>query len=1116
MTAATAKKKASGRRAATKPAATKPAATKPAAKSAAAKKPAKVPVALLRKLEGALDQTDIAHQCVGLSNQLRALTAARATAAATAVLAQTRKGSPVARAYLTAIATAGDGPLDAADVIARHCATMERGRQAMRPVFVATWRRAKDLAAVDDAYRNFARGIVDDPDLLAAGFEAARQLGNHLAAAERIAALERARRLAPLVGELTGAARERATRQLAPLPIEDRRHVYGRVLDAPSRYDQALAVAAVIASVDDPRVPDMALSAAIADMRYHGRDELLAAWRPRVAAADGALVTRLLALFEWTGLWATDAGQLEPFIHALYPAGGRPDVFAQVEGALASDRMVVREAVLGAWLREREGLGAFSDAQVDKLMRSAVAIAEAGTATNDQRAANRVLFYVGHPGARQALMDAIRNASTKKNDELRWNLYFGLSNLRHPSIVPFLIERMFVEREEYWALMEAIAARLDATTHRAVIAALSTRAGNADAAHAATVYAEVLVDKKASPRLLVELARAVLGWQPRTNDDGRRLRYVFEQATVAALTIRSPDDARAFLARGRELPDKGYSDYRVVDRDTKTPSPLAEPQVKKQLAALESGAIDKQLAEVRATADAARAAGKPIAADDARLGALAGCTVSRRLLDDRETRVVWFFDEVGALHVYDGYAVVPPPFQVVGTGSDGIAPDGMGPFIAGATIIDERVTMLDAKCTMARALIRIGDRVLVFDGNEVDTRGHIKLVVVGLKLPGYIATRDAVARFVANPPPGLKRVDPWYQEGAGVIRRGYFVPLPGGHSASAELAVLDNAIDGPADDKAPALDRRHASNEAAIKALQAWEAKVLAAGGRMTSLWVDRGTTRREDTLLYVFLNDRCHTDTEGAAWQLRGLSEMVTAIELAGLRDQVPDVQVALGPPATAAELAAYQASVTEPLPAPLVEVWREVGGGTFRCDRTTIRFLSPSEVLAQRDALRAALRGWLEARLKGKKLAAQLAMVDGVDVIATRDGGPLILFDTRQRGADGRCFCTAGSTWWESALGWEIATEINIELKRELERRVGDIYRLRLGKRVGTGVRRLRLVKADKTWEAIVDGPQLLVRTLTAKSVGKPSIKTLADAAAAAAAFDTAVAAAKAKGFT
>src|SRR5207248_1691978 len=107
------------------------------------------------------------------------------------------------------------------------------------------------------------------------------------------------------------------------------------------------------------------------------------------------------------------------------------------------------------------------------------------------------------------------------------------------------------------------------------------------AIHAATLYVELLLERLRSPRLVVEVAKAVASWQTRSTDDARRLRYILEHGVVAALGTRGEADAKALLARARELPDRPYSDYRVIALDTVTPSPLADAA--ERLAALESG-----------------------------------------------------------------------------------------------------------------------------------------------------------------------------------------------------------------------------------------------------------------------------------------------------------------------------------------------------------------------------------------------------------------------------------------------------------------------------------------------------------------------------------------------
>lgn len=824
---------------AAKPGAVKPASAARPAPKARPTKAAKIPVAVLRELESALERKEPAWQVQGLTEGLGKL-GERAPAAAAALLGKTRKGNPLARAYLAAL---GDGPkaVDAANQLVRHCATMERGRKALRGAFVAVWRKATDISAIDDACNNFARGLLDDPELLDAAVDAATKLGHTAKVTALAPKLERAQRLRPLLADLAGAApeRTRGKQKLARLSPPDRWHVYARVVDNPRAFDQEIAVDAVGTLADDPAVTDMALSSAIVDMRYHGNDKLVAGWKARVAAGETAVITRLLGLFEWTALWATDDDQLEPYIHALYPAGGRAEVFASVEHALAGNSMVVRQAVLEAWLRAAEGIRAFSDAQVDKLIRMTVTIAEAGHDTDDRRAANRALFSTPHSGARHALMDALRNASTANNDELRYNLYVGLSHIDHPDVLPFLVERMLVEREEYGALLSALGTKIDAAANVRVLGTLLERADDPSAVHAATVYADALLHEKRSPRLVIDLARVVIGWRPATNDDARRLRYLFEQATVAALDLMRPDDARAFLARARELPDAPYSDYLVKDRDQKTPATFANADTKKRIAALEAGTLDERIAQARAAAEAARAAGKPIAADDARLGTLAGCKVSGRFFEDKDAHVAWFFDELGALHVYDGYAVGAPPCQVAGFADRGMMRSAIAAFVAGHPMIDERALFLSTTFAWVREVLRLGDRLLVHEGTRRDDSDHIPMPIIGLRFPTTAEAQQMFKRLVAHQRSGITRADPWRVDGVGLVRRTYECHTDGSRSCVARLAVIDRRIDGLLDERCPPLDRDFTSRDAAIAALEAWETRVLSAGGRMSHLSID-------------------------------------------------------------------------------------------------------------------------------------------------------------------------------------------------------------------------------------------------------------------------------------
>lgn len=345
--------------------------------------------------------------------------------------------------------------------------------------------------------------------------------------------------------------------------------------------------AAVLALADDPRVTDVTVAAELAALTPARKKQVVAAWVERVAAGEAALVTRLLAMFELAALACKDPDELAPFIEPLREVGGLSEVFSHVEEAFVSDRAAVREAMCTRWLADPRAQRVFDDLQIDKLVRCTVAVAEGDADTADRRAATAALRQVVHPGARDALMDAIRHARSDDNPELRASLYAGLVANRGRHLVPFLTERLFVERAEYGALVAAFGRVLDDGAQRYVMAALAARAKDPGAIHAATVYADTLARAKAKPQL-VELARAVHAWQPASNDDARRLRHVLELGLAGALSLGRGDEVRALYARARQLPDSPYSDYHVLARDARTPALLDEPRIRKQLASLDA------------------------------------------------------------------------------------------------------------------------------------------------------------------------------------------------------------------------------------------------------------------------------------------------------------------------------------------------------------------------------------------------------------------------------------------------------------------------------------------------------------------------------------------------
>jgi len=516
---------------------------------------------IVSALVEALQAPDIPTQVEGVHALLSGLEVAKAASEAAAALAHTRDGSPAARAYLTTIATSfTTGPSPSADAVVAYCAAMERGRKPVRGAFLAVWKRATDLKAVDAAVKNLSRVMIDDPELLDVALEVSTRLGDRTAVTSCAARLERAKTLAPLVAQLRQVAtRSNAMRRLGKLDPAARRHVYARVIDDPMAFAPALAHTAILELSEDPDVTDACLANAIAVMNPAS---LVKAWQKRVLAGSEAMIARMLGLFEWTALWAKQASELEPFSQALASCAGRPDVYGQVENALSSDREVVREAVCRYWL----GHYNYRESQRDVLMRMALAIAEGRDDTLDRQAATEVIATTRFAAAFGAISDGIR---TTRSKTLRALLYRSLATNLSDHTDAFLVERLFVERESLADLVEAIAARRNTDLHRQALAELTKRA---PAFRAATLYADALQLMKNKPGL-VEVAELVTAWTPANSDDERRMRYVLEHATTAALSAKKRDVAGTLWTRAKQLPPSGYSDYHVVGHDRVTPMP---------------------------------------------------------------------------------------------------------------------------------------------------------------------------------------------------------------------------------------------------------------------------------------------------------------------------------------------------------------------------------------------------------------------------------------------------------------------------------------------------------------------------------------------------------------
>lgn len=257
-----------------------------------------------------------------------------------------------------------------------------------------------------------------------------------------------------------------------------------------------------------------------------------------------------------------------------------------------------------------------------------------------------------------------------------------------------------------------------------------------------------------------------------------------------------------------------------------------------------------------------------------------------------------------------------------------------------------------------------------------------------------------------------------------------------------------------------------------------------------------------ESTTIAQYLEERWRNDDKPLAWHVQGIEEMWQALRDSALDSLVPDVHVAVGPPATALDIAAYQSLVPEPLPGELVEAWISVGGAGFTTPEHVYRWLSPVEIVERRAELRARVRKSM------RKTRPQ------IDVLATLDDQPLIMFDPTQDAKADRWYHKADGEPYK-IIRYYFSLLISLELMRELTSRVGDLFLVEPGRKLSLSVQRVRLEKDNKYWEAILDEKRIFTRSAKIGGAGKPTIKTLATPDAAEKQFTKLVTAAKEKGF-
>jgi hypothetical protein len=129
---------------------------------------------------------------------------------------------------------------------------------------------------------------------------------------------------------------------------------------------------------------------------------------------------------------------------------------------------------------------------------------------------------------------------------------------------------------------------------------------------------------------------------------------------------------------------------------------------------------------------------------------------------------------------------------------------------------------------------------------------------------------------------------------------------------------------------------------------------------------------------------------------------------------------------------------------------MWRAAGTARWRVGTRSLRLLSPSEIVANREQLRRELGD----RVAKLKKGAQVWPVEHLDVFAHDElGRGMLAWDVRQPEDD--CFDRVGSedlgSRWSSSLSWILATGLTGTFVEALEEKLPEIKKLKLGQPVG-----------------------------------------------------------------
>lgn len=751
-------------------------------------------------------------------------------------------------------------------------------------------------------------------------------------------------------------------------------------------------------------------------------------------------------------------GTLSPFAH-------HPRIFDRLMGFLERDTPDVALAKsMGARLL-RSGapkniIGRLAPEQATRVLKALIRHILGHPNIHVRNDLGHALYQFHHPGAQAFLLEALDDAAERHADRrgagtvlshgqtveemletVVANLYAAVRNLRTPESRTALVGRLHRERRSFWRMGNALGEIFSSEVHEGALEAL--RRDPQPRAVAAYAYALANFVKQSAP--LLDLTREILG-RPLPPQDRGLLKYALHRGMLAGLEANDFGLVRQAHAAVQSIQEPPVSPEQLEGR-RKSEDPFADPETARKLDAVLSGKEDRAQEKNRRASAKAREARKPrLKISDEELGRLAGAGVLHRIFQDPDQGVLWFYDKESRFRYFDGFEVVDPPFKVVAV--DG--PPRLKAFLKGVKQVSDQATWWGKS---GRDAVRYGDRLLLY-GSQGDQPFRTGILCANEK-----EAKDLLDRLRACPPEGFVECKPWYVPGKGAVVRE--------HEGFDYRFVHKGRIHwrGPA----------FRSNEEAFAAYQNLQLEALRDGGaQCLEIGLQANTLEKEDQTAAEWMRGRVRDDNEDILWHLRSLPELRDYVERHGLGAAIPGFSIDVGKGVPDADLRAFEKVSEHKIPGELRAAWTEFGHAEWRLGARRMRFLSPKEVLAQRDALRAGKAGLDAVGLKAA--GARLNRLDAL-VVDGRDRVRIVLLDVPE--PEGRVFAEVPENPQplnpSNLLRWLVSVYFLLEFHDELVRVAPILKRLQYGQAFNPkeSMRRFECTEkgSSKFWEVSLD---------------------------------------------